>query len=31
VAQVVNDDFRHGQVIFNNENACVHSLSLGTC
>jgi hypothetical protein len=30
VAQVVHDDLRHGQVIFHNENACVHDPSLRT-
>ena len=30
VAQVVHDDLRHGQVIFDNENACVHDPSLRT-
>ena len=30
VAQVVHDDLRHGQVIFDNENACVHDSSVRT-
>jgi hypothetical protein len=30
VAQVVHDDLRHGQVIFHNENSCVHDPSLRT-
>jgi hypothetical protein len=30
VAQVVHDDLRHGQVIFDNKNSCVHPLSLRT-
>jgi hypothetical protein len=25
VPQVVDDYLRHGQVIFNNKNACVHA------
>ena len=30
VAQVVHDDLRHGQVVLDNKNACVHHLSLRT-
>jgi hypothetical protein len=30
VAQVVHDNLRHGQVIFDNKNARVHNLSLRT-
>jgi hypothetical protein len=30
VAQVAHDDLRHGQVIFDNENASVHEPSLRT-
>ena len=30
VAQVVNDDLRHGQIVFNDKNARVYDLSLRT-